>query len=272
MSEENSQNQLSYCGELVRQHDYDRFLCSMFLPAAVREDVWALLAFNHEISKTREVVSESTLGLIRLQWWRDAIDGIYERDEVLSHEVIKPMAAAIKKHDLPREHFDKLLYAREFDLEDVLPGNIEGLMNYCDFTTSPLLALIVQATGDDPDQHVIQPVAMNYAMAGVLRATASLALTRRVMLPEDLMNKHNLDTEHMLHKEQAGVIAKIVEECAAAKLAPSKPSHIFLKSIDALSEMYFHKLKKCDYNVMQNKEVLEPSFKVLRLFWKTKIM
>lgn len=239
----------------------------MFLSADLREDVWAVLAFNHEIAKTREVVSESTLGLIRLQWWRDSIAEIYEGQDVKEHEVLKPLAQAIKRHDLPREEFDHLVYAREFDLEDVLPGNVEGLLNYCEFTTAPLLRLIVKITGNDPSQEVIQPVAMNYGLSGVLRATAEFAAQRRFYLPENLVRQFDFDTETIF---EHGDIKPIVKDIMDARLQISKPSHVFLRGSEALSEIYFKQIISLHYNVMDKKLKLDPPFKMLRLFWKTK--
>ena len=58
---------LSYCAEEVRLGDRDRFLMTLFAPSEHREALFALYAFNIEISKTREVVSEAMLGAIRLQ-------------------------------------------------------------------------------------------------------------------------------------------------------------------------------------------------------------
>ena len=69
---------LSYCGQVVRDQDRDRFLLSLFAPADRREALWALFAFNHEIAKTREVVTEMQLGLIRLQWWREQVTNIFK--------------------------------------------------------------------------------------------------------------------------------------------------------------------------------------------------
>lgn len=257
----------SYCEALVRAHDYDRYVLSMFLPARVREDVWAALAFNHEIAKTREVVSESTLGLIRLQWWRESIAEIYEGQGVKEHEVLKPLSEAIKRHDLPREDFEALCYAREFDLEDVLPGNVEGLLNYCEFTTAPLLRLIVRVSGVDPAQEVVQPVAMNYGLAGVLRATRGFAAQRRFYLPEDLVRRHGFDTEGIFEDTD---IALVIRDIVDARLPVSKPSHVFLRGCEALSEMYFKQIISMDYNVMDPKLQSDPAFKMLRLFWKTK--
>ena len=73
---------------LVRQHDRDRFLTTLFAPDDRREDLLALYAFNHEVAKTREVVSEPTLGRIRLQWWRDNLEAIYAGQPPRRHGVV----------------------------------------------------------------------------------------------------------------------------------------------------------------------------------------
>ncbi len=263
---------LSYCGNLVRQYDPDRFLISMFLPANIREDVWALLAFNHEIAKTREIVSESTLGLIRLQWWRDAFKDIYENGRVLEHEVVKPLALAIERHDLPRELFDKLCFAREFDLEDVLPGNVDGLMNYADFTTEPLYRLITKVANGDSLEAIVQPVAINYTIAGLLRATQFFARQNRFYLPEDLMRQHSVTKENIFEKEGQVGLRSLVKDIVDQRLPVTKPSAPFLRGCEALSEMYFKQIKALGYDIMSPLIAHEPPFKALKLFWKIKVM
>ena len=63
---------------LVRRHDRDRFQTALFVPAARRDALFALYAFNYEIARVRESVSEPTLGLIRLEWWRQSLDAAFE--------------------------------------------------------------------------------------------------------------------------------------------------------------------------------------------------
>lgn len=263
---------LSYCGELVRCNDRDRFLQSMFFPADIREDLWVLFAFNHEIAKTREVVSDSNLGLIRLQWWRDEIKKIYDQGAVTDHEILKPLSTAIKKYNLPREHFDKLLYAREFDLEDVLPANLEGLMNYADFTTQPLFRLALIITGADSDLEVVQPIAVNYALAGILRSTGYFSRQNRFLLPEDLMNKYSITKESFFDEENSESLKPIVKEIVESRLAILNSDSIFLKSAQAISGIYFKQIESLDYDVLSSAIKREPSLKVFRVFWKTKIL
>ena len=263
---------LSYCGELVRKADPDRFLISLLAPAAAREALWALFAFNHEIAKTREVVSETTLGHIRLQWWRDAIGRIYEGGPVLEHEVVKPLAAAIAAHDLPREEFDALCYAREFDLEGTAPDDIGGLLNYLDYTNAPLLRLAVRICGRNPDSEAVQSVAINYGLMGILRSIVHYARQGRCMIPAAVLAQHGLSEGdiHSFRKPEA--LAAAVEALAAEFVAGVKVKSEVLKASQCLAEIYYKQLKNMKYNVLQPRAALPPCFKALRLTVCTKFL
>lgn len=258
---------LSYCGELVKAQDPDRFLLSMFAPASVREDLWALFAFNHEIAKTREVVSETQLGLIRLQWWREAIAGVFERDEVLEHEVLKALAQAITAHNLPRAHFDMLAQAREFDLEDVLPGNLEGLLNYADFTSTPLMKLAVKITGGDEETEPVQPVAVNYALAGILRSVPFCARQRRCYLPEDLLKSAGQRLDKLYDLKPAESLPGVVKAAAEMAVDGIACENRFLRVSNTMAWLYLKQLKAVNYDVFHPKLALPPAFRAIRLFF-----
>jgi NADH dehydrogenase [ubiquinone] 1 alpha subcomplex assembly factor 6 len=138
---------LSHVARLVQRHDRDRFLTALFAPAERREDLFALYAFNYEVAKTREVVSEATLGRVRLQWWRESIAGIYAGDTPRRHEVIEPLTAAIRRHDLARESFDRLIDARESDLGNDPPESLAALERYVDTTSGGLVLLALAILG-----------------------------------------------------------------------------------------------------------------------------
>lgn len=245
---------LSYCGELVKRHDPDRFFLSMLATPSCREALWALFAFNHEIAKTREVVSETQLGHIRLQWWRDALAGIYERQEMPEHEVVTPLAAAIRMYDLPREGLESLIYAREFDLEGVAPASLEGLLIYADHSSTPLMNLAVMISGDDPALEPVQPVAINYALAGLLRAASVHARQGRSFLPADWVAEG---------LERSEIVRRIAQEVVMGV----KPRNRFLKAADRLAHIYIKQLRRLKYNVDDPRAQIQPPLKALRLIW-----
>jgi len=83
---------------LVRRVDPDRFLTALFAPAEKREALFLLYAFNHELARARESVSEPPLALIRLQWWREVVEGARRH-----HEIAEPLHAALDARELDRD-------------------------------------------------------------------------------------------------------------------------------------------------------------------------
>src|SRR5580692_10092833 len=116
-------DRLSPVAALVRRHDRDRYQTVLFAPAARREALFALYAFNYEVARVREIVREPMLGQIRLQWWREVIDVAYGGGQVRHHEVAEPLTATIREYGLNRAYFDRLIDTREHDLSDESPAD-----------------------------------------------------------------------------------------------------------------------------------------------------
>ncbi|MEI8178992.1 squalene/phytoene synthase family protein [Aestuariivirga sp.] len=117
---------MSEVEEIVRRRDRDRYLSTFFAPDASRPHLLALYAFNAEILRVRDTVSEANLGLIRLQWWRDTIESIYSGAAVPGHPVAEALGLAIAAGGLPRQALLDLITAHEFDLfHDRMPGITE---------------------------------------------------------------------------------------------------------------------------------------------------
>ena len=102
----------NHCQELVAKADKDRFLSCLFAPRDARPHLFALYAFNVEIARIRETVSEPQIGLVRQQWWLDAIEEIYAGGTP-DHPVAQALAHAIAKGDLKmdgkRESFTEFM-------------------------------------------------------------------------------------------------------------------------------------------------------------------
>ncbi len=202
----------NYCEKFVREHDPDRYVISLTYPAKIRAVLWPLFAFNHEIAKTREVVSETQLGLIRLQWWRDGIGEVYDGKQVREHPVLLALETVIKEYDLPQECFNKLIYAREFDLEDVPPASIEGLINYADFTHTPLLRLVLKILGTDVDVNNIKKTAVFYSLIGLIRSLPVHLRQQRCYLPADRMEHHGVTQWNLFNGNGHDKVPEIIKE------------------------------------------------------------
>src|ERR1700681_81621 len=111
------QDAFTYCAELVRTADRDRFLSTLFAPAEHRGAVHALYAFNVEVARVREVAREPLPGEIRLQWWSEVVRG--ERPgEASANPGASALLTVIERHRLAAPAPHALLDARRFDLLD----------------------------------------------------------------------------------------------------------------------------------------------------------
>ena len=122
----------------VREADPDRYLSTLYASAEKRTALFSLYAFNAEIASVRDRIREALPGEVRLQWWREVIDGERPAD---GHPLAEALLATIAAHNLPRAAFANYLEARMFDLfDDPMPtrGDLEG---YCGETASALIQL-----------------------------------------------------------------------------------------------------------------------------------
>ena len=207
---------LSPCGDLVRCFDHDRYLLCLLAPAARREDLFALYAFNVEVARTAEVVRESALGHIRLQWWRDTLAEIYG-GRALRHPVAEPLAAAIARHGLERADFDRLLSGRESDLTGAPPATLAALEDYAEATAARLVHLSLQVLGARTPASAAagREIGIAWALCGLLRAVPFHARQRRLYLPKDLCEAAGFDVGDLFEMRSSPALRAVAAHVAA---------------------------------------------------------
>lgn len=244
--------------ELVRRHDHDRFLASLLLPADRRPAVWALLAFNLEIARVREAVSQPIIGQIRLQWWRDAIDEIYTGKPTRRHEVVDPLAAAIARHRLTRTHFDTLIDGRDFDLGDEPPASLAALETYLEKTSARLIDLQLEILGVEAPAafEAARHVGVAWGLIGLIRALPFHAAHGRLYLPADLMAATGVDPAALLGGKPSVAVAAAVRHLAdraAEHLARARRLDVPRAALPALllaapARLYHRRLVRAGYD------------------------
>lgn len=103
--------------ERMQRADPDRALCARFLPESVRPDVYVLLAFHTELTRAlaparSAAVAGPIAGLVRLQWWREVLEGVRAPD----HELAAPLLDAVARGVFNRNTLLRILDAREGEL------------------------------------------------------------------------------------------------------------------------------------------------------------
>ena len=114
------------CMELVRKWDHDRYLTALFAPASRRPALFALYAYNIELARCAEAVSEPLLGEIRLQWWRDAVTEL-QAGQPRRHYVTLALAPAMADQGLSPDLLEAMIEARRQDLDPEGPADSQAL-------------------------------------------------------------------------------------------------------------------------------------------------
>lgn len=183
---------LSPIAALARRHDPDRFLCALFAPAEARDTLSLLLAFNHELARAREVASNGMTALIRLQWWREAVEEAQAGAPPRRHEVAAPLAAAVRAGTLAPEDLLGMIDAREAEAEEDIPSRA-ALLAMLRGSSGGLAVAMGRVLGAPAScLPGLQAVGAAYGLAGVLRNTPALAMQGRCLLPADLLATHGL--------------------------------------------------------------------------------
>ncbi|RLN06784.1 hypothetical protein BBO99_00002315 [Phytophthora kernoviae] len=179
-----------------RKLDYDGYLCGLLLPIKTRPSYFAIRALNAEVATIKDSVhSNHVTGKIRMQWWRDRIFGLYaapsaERPQQ-STALLQGLDTAIQEHDLTRRWFERLLDARDQDLDHDEMQSLHELELYAEQTSSSLLYLTLECLGirDDAADQVAGHAGMAIGLATLLRGTPYHSSRQQSYLPEDLMQK-----------------------------------------------------------------------------------
>ena len=184
---------LSPIGESVRRHDPDRFLTALFAPPAHRETLFVLYAFNHELARAREVASEPTLALIRLQWWRETVEGAPRR-----HELAGPLRAAIDAGALDPAPLLAMIEGREIEADPEIPDRL-AWSAYLQATAGEVMLAAGRALGAAAsDAARLRQLGAAYGAAGVLRSIGAVARQGRCLLPRDSLASHGLQPEEVI--------------------------------------------------------------------------
>lgn len=272
----NTSVSLSRCGEIAREKDPDRFLVSMLAPADRRESLFALIAFNHEVAKTKDAVSEPMLGQIRLQWWREAIEECYD-SQPRRHEVVQPLHQAIEQHALPKNRFIDIIDTRENDLEQAPFGTEDELLEYAEATGGGLAELSVSVLGghNDATLQAARNIGTAWALTGLMRALPFHLRSQWVSLPASLQNKQSITAAELRKCEgntQISAAVRDICDLAVQQLRTARARrHECSKSakpvlyLAGLCDGYLRQLRNADYDPFSPKLANKPAMRVLGL-------
>ena len=268
---------LDYCIDQLRRLDRDRFLAALAAPADLRADLMVLYAFNTEVARVRESVSEQVLGLIRLQWWRDAIAEIFA-GKPRRHAVVTPLAEMVRRRGLSQAPFVRLIEARERDLDNDPRQAIADLEAYAAATSGSLIELAMEICGvglRERELALARHVGIAYALTGLLRATLYHAREKRLMLPKSVLSETGVSAGQLFDLKNQPALrdaVKLMAKTARGHLAGARKLHPPRRAIPALlvgrlAAAQLERLKRRGYDLFDYRSIEASPLDLWRLGW-----
>jgi len=193
----------AFCADLVRSHDFARYAATLFVPTPERRGLLALYAFNVEVSRVRDAVSQALPGEIRLQWWRDMLAG-NGHGGVEGNPVAAELLRAIGNWDLPVERLSRLIDEHQFDLYNDPMPSLAALEGYANDTSAALFALAAQMMGPPSAaiDHLARHAGLAQGFVQVIAALARDAARRQLFVPLQLLEASGSSLEEVFAGKQ----------------------------------------------------------------------
>ncbi|EAW13124.1 uncharacterized protein ACLA_015660 [Aspergillus clavatus NRRL 1] len=173
-----------YCTDLLLKYDRPSYTLSTFIPQHSQPFYLALRALNVTLSMIPDTTSSHTIGLMRLQFWRDAVTKILagsppkEPIAILLASTIADLNERTQGHArISKAWLNKMINARERTLTNDPYPTIAALESYAENTYSTLLYLTLSSlpmTSVTAD-HVASHVGKAAGIAAVLRGLPLIA-------------------------------------------------------------------------------------------------
>ena len=211
-----SKDSAAFCADLVRSHDFARYAATLFLPAVQRRALLALHAFNVEITRVREQVSQPLPGEMRLQWWTDMLEGAGHGD-VEGNPVAAELMLTIRDFRLPIEPLSRLIEEHQFDLYNDPMPSMAALEGYVTDTSSALFSLSarIAARPSEAIDHLARHAGMAQGMAHVIAALPLDASRRQLFLPSQLLQQHGSGIEEVFSGKQTPAARAAIDQLTA---------------------------------------------------------
>ncbi|TNE29462.1 MAG: hypothetical protein EP349_06510 [Alphaproteobacteria bacterium] len=243
----------SYCADLLRRSDPAQFSLCLFAPFPGREGLFNLYALLHEIRRIPQQATDPAAAQIRLKWWHDRIDDLYNETVPAGHPVLE--AFLLTKPRQGKEALENYIAA------------VQELLFAEDAATLFQIAERLKRLSDKLACYILDiPVEENADLAAVAAADMLLGVTRRLAeqkepdLPAVFWQDKNAVKDKIQEVRQSAAVSHNTQK----KPQRSKKGHAVYLS-QALAMQQLQQIEKVGYDLRDNRLTALPPFSTLRL-------
>lgn len=291
----------SYCMDLVKRRDYEHYLTSLLLPDRVRQIAFALRALNVEIASIRDNVSDTSIGKMRVQFWKDGLNDIqkikntgesHDDGQIPNHPILIELHKCSLKHpNISFELLHRLVKSREIFLSDHLQPfkTMDDVEKYSEYAFSSINNILLECLVDCNKEielngharHCANQLGKAEGIVTILRGLPYNVSRKNVYLPLSLLVSHKISTESIIRGITSDDFFHVIEVIAATseehlencrfrkKYLSADEKRLMLTAVPI--DNYLSKLSKAKCNVFDKSLLTKDAWLPFKLYvhkWK----
>ncbi|KAL4712900.1 hypothetical protein ACJJTC_011970, partial [Scirpophaga incertulas] len=231
----------------------------------IRSPALVVRAFNVEVARIQDQTTDPQTAAFRLQFWHDTLDKIYKKENNLKNIPHNPIAQELYKickcYSLQKRYLERLITSRNNLLKKRQFQCLEDIENYAEDAVSPIYYIILNIAGinDIHADHAASHLGKAQGITNMLRSVFVSNLHKMVVLPMDILMKHNVSQENVLRAVDDDNLRNVIFDVASRANShlqkarsihiPKAANQIFLPAISI--DIYLQKLQKYNFNAFE---------------------
>ncbi len=264
-----SREQLTYFGAQARTLDYDRFLACYFAPKSRRTALHVLICFYHEIARIPVIASEPIIGMMRLTWWREALENLSLGKPFPPHDLLKVIDDIYKLWPAILPFLLQMIEARMEELDEHAHRDEAAWVQHTDATAGAMLAAECVLLGISTTKYAseITAVARMQACVGFARAIPAMAQEAVLRIPERYLHEVGLAYDVQCLSKPSIALQQCVSMLChdAHAFCPIRPKVEFLQGVSLVAKSRIKQLQKANYNTYDSALNNPPIYLLIRI-------
>ncbi|ODV90793.1 hypothetical protein CANCADRAFT_2519 [Tortispora caseinolytica NRRL Y-17796] len=190
----------------LKNQDYGSYINQAFFPNAVKDGYLGLKAVSLELSQINSKVSEPKIGKLRLQFWRDQVNRLYN-GAPFAQEASLTLLNSTTKHpssSLLKNFILKAIRSRENRLGDPPFADLDSVAQNGENCVSPFLYCESELVGiSGTIDHILTNIGQCSGIVTLLRGFPILLRNGIINLPIDLCAKYTIRQEDLIRSPVA---------------------------------------------------------------------
>lgn len=270
---------VDYCQTKAAESGSSFYYAFRFLPEPQRRAIIALYAFCREVDDVVDECTEPGIARIKLQWWRDEIQRIF--DGAPQHPAGHALLEPTRDYNLPREYFLEIVDGMEMDLDRHRYASYADLALYC-YRVAGVVGLLSAEIFGYTNRHTLKyatELGKAFQLTNILRDVREDARRGRIYLPQEELQRFGVREQDLLSFRHSAQLQALLEDLVqrtrhqyrtALELLPDEDRHAQRAGLimAAIYQATLDEIEADGLHVLERRIALTPLRK-LWIAWRT---